>query len=271
MHDVEGKQSQLRNIVRCVGDSMIDVVCAGIAGNMMIMRTPFGVKVVVLVILGLSLMAMMVHPVHGAGRPGWGNAHITFYGEASGQGTQAGACGYQNTFALGYGAMTAALSTPLFRGGAVCGACFQIQCMRIRETHTAKNWCWDYGRSIVITATNLCPPGSEGGWCDPPRRHFDLSYPAYSNLARREGGVAPVYYRRYVNNAQSEYHSSLNSCFPVNTCQLQQINGKTLKLRCNEARLDAWLMHDHGLDRRAGFGVLSAAGFGSRWEAIRGF
>lgn len=124
------------------------------------------------------------------------DGHITFYGSANGQGTQGGACAYQNTFALGYGTMTAALSTPLFNGGAACGACYEIKCKQIVETNIAKNWCYSYTRSIIVTATNLCPPGSEGTWCDPPRHHFDLPMPAFLTLAKQQGGVAPVYYRR---------------------------------------------------------------------------
>ncbi|KAG0558921.1 hypothetical protein KC19_10G064600 [Ceratodon purpureus] len=124
------------------------------------------------------------------------DGHITFYGSPNGGGTQAGACGYQNTYKLGYGSMTAALSTPLFQGGLACGACFELRCKFIRETKSAKNWCYNYSRSIIITATNLCPPGSTGGWCDPPRKHFDLPMPAFETLAKRVGGVAPVYHRR---------------------------------------------------------------------------
>jgi hypothetical protein len=124
------------------------------------------------------------------------DGHITFYGSANGGGTQGGACAYQNTVALGYGYMTAALSTVLFLGGQACGACFEIRCKLIVETKTAKNWCYNYNTSIVITATNLCPPGSEGTWCDPPRAHFDLPQPAFLALAKYQGGVAPVLYRR---------------------------------------------------------------------------
>lgn len=143
----------------------------------------------------LVVVVLTLHPVHANPR-GWGFAHATFYGNMDGSGTEAGACGYENTFARGYGAMTAALSTPLFASGTTCGACFRLRCIHIKETSTAKNWCWSYTRSIVVTATNSCPPGSTGGWCDPPRRHFDLSMPAFSNLGRFVGGVVPVFYKR---------------------------------------------------------------------------
>lgn len=152
----------------------------------------FGVKQTVALLVQL---AVVVHSVVGA-PPGWQDAHITYYGSPNGGGTQGGACGYQNTVSLGYGFMTAALSSPLFQGGKACGACFQLQCARVQETRTVKNWCHDYSKAITVTATNLCPPGSEGTWCDPPRHHFDLPMPAFLSLARQEGGVAPVYYRR---------------------------------------------------------------------------
>lgn len=148
----------------------------------------------------MKLAAMVVLfclPALVVGAPwGWRDAHITFYGGPGGSGTQAGACGYQNTYALGYGSWTAALSSPLFQGGAACGACYQIRCAPVRATRTARQWCYNLYRTITITATNLCPSGSEGGWCNPPRSHFDLTMPAFLTLARREGGVAPVYYRK---------------------------------------------------------------------------
>lgn len=160
----------------------------------------FGMKTVAVFAMLILVALIQNHPVHG--RPswaliGWDYAHITFYGSPDGRGTEAGACGYQNTFALGYGAMTAALSTPLWQGGGACGACFQLKCVHIRETPTSKNWCYSYSRTITITATNLCPSGSEGGWCNPPNHHFDLAMPAFLILAKPQGGVAPVYYRRY--------------------------------------------------------------------------
>ncbi|KAG0554482.1 hypothetical protein M758_12G098900 [Ceratodon purpureus] len=154
--------------------------------KMVMMSATSGVKLAVL-FLALSLTQVALGQ-------GWRNdGHITFYGSPNGGGTQAGACGYQNTYALGYGSMTAALSSSLFQGGAACGACFQLQCIRANR---GKNWCYSYARTITVTATNLCPPGSTGGWCNPPRAHFDLPMPAFLTLAQRVGGVAPVRFRR---------------------------------------------------------------------------
>eukprot|EP00253_Pinus_taeda_P029395 PITA_29395 len=55
--------------------------------------------------------------------------------------------------------------------------------------------------SIVVTATNFCPPNyahpsDNGGWCNPPREHFDMSMPAFQHLAIWKGGIVPIQYRR---------------------------------------------------------------------------
>jgi hypothetical protein len=102
-----------------------------------------------------------------------------------------GACGFGNLWSTGYGTNTAALSAALFNSGLSCGACFELKC-----DYGGSKYCLSGSPSVTVTATNYCPQGSEGGWCDAPNQHFDLAYPAFVKIAQEVGGVVPVVYRR---------------------------------------------------------------------------
>ncbi|KAL2330822.1 hypothetical protein Fmac_018403 [Flemingia macrophylla] len=106
-----------------------------------------------------------------------------------------GACGYGNLYSQGYGTNTAALSTALFNNGLSCGSCYEMR------YDSDPKWCLP--GSIIVTATNFCPPNfalsnSNGGWCNPLCNTliwFTINGHSYFNLVliTNVGGAGDVH------------------------------------------------------------------------------
>ncbi|XP_044474342.1 expansin-A12 [Mangifera indica] len=148
-------------------------------------------------------------------------AHATFYGANQSPSTLGGACGYDNTIHAGFGINTAALSGALYRGGEACGACYQLMC----DFKADPKWCLRRA-TVTVTATNFCPPNNNGGWCDPPRQHFDMSMPAFLRIARQGNeGIVPVLYRRVACKRRGGVHFTLRGQSNFNLVMISNVGG----------------------------------------------
>ncbi|KAL5562303.1 hypothetical protein UlMin_032050 [Ulmus minor] len=125
----------------------------------------------------------------------WKTASATYTKEKDGSIITEGACGYGDLHMFTYGKYSAGLSSILFNKGSTCGACYELRCV----DHIL--WCLQGSPSIILTATDFCPPNyglsSEyGGWCNFPKQHFEMSEAAFGEIAEKKADIVPVQYRR---------------------------------------------------------------------------
>ncbi|KAF8704032.1 hypothetical protein HU200_031517 [Digitaria exilis] len=145
----------------------------------------------------------------------WRPATATWYGDAEGDGSDGGACGYGTLVdVVPMKARVGSVSPVLFKDGEGCGACYKVKCL-------------DRGicsrRAVTVIVTDECPGG---GLCGFGHTHFDLSGAAFSRMAvagaggrLRDRGQLSVVYRR-------------TAC---------KYGGKNIAFRVNEGSTNFWL------------------------------
>ncbi|KAG8386312.1 hypothetical protein BUALT_Bualt03G0135900 [Buddleja alternifolia] len=168
----------------------------------------------------IIIISVLLERINGQSRD-WINARATFYGGNQNPSTLGGACGYENSYEAGFGVHTTALSGALFRGGEACGACYQVMC----NSRLDRRWCIRRA-SVTVTATNFCPSNDQGGWCDPPQHHFDMSMPAFFRIARRgDEGIVPVLYRRVACRRRGGVRFTLKGQPNFNMVMISNVGG----------------------------------------------
>ncbi|WVZ62986.1 hypothetical protein U9M48_012671 [Paspalum notatum var. saurae] len=209
--------------------------------------------------------------VYGPG--GWlSGAGATYYGAPNGDGSDGGACGYQTAVGTQpFDSMIAAGSTPLYKGGEGCGACYEVKC-------TANAACSGQPATIVITDQ------SPGGLFPGEVEHFDMSGTAMGAMAKpgmadklRAGGVLRILYRRvpckYTGvNVAFKVDQGANPFYFDVLIEFEDDDGDLTAVELMEAGSGVWtpMAHNWGATWRLNNGRRLNAPFGLRLTSDSG-
>ncbi|RWR80227.1 expansin-A12 [Cinnamomum micranthum f. kanehirae] len=105
---------------------------------------------------------------------------------------------------------------------------------------------WTLSGACAAPSSPSLPPISalptiHGGWCDPPHRHFDMSLPAFSRIARvGSEGIIPVLYRRVPCKRAGGVRFTLKGQSNFNLVMISNVGGsgdvKAVQLKGSKTR-----------------------------------
>ncbi|KND38318.1 RlpA-like double-psi beta-barrel domain-containing protein [Streptomyces acidiscabies] len=180
-----------------------------------------------------------------AAPPRWLKAFATFH-DTNPSGGLGNACGYDDEGLNAIGTMQTAVSTQLFNSGYQCGSRFTVRC----RSELVPQWCLPGSPEVTVTVTDFCPPnydlrGDAGGWCNPPRKHFDLSRPAFEQIADPEAGIVPTMYARSEVNRNTPLRFKMGGLPLANDVLVDSNSASPTKSVSIKGTNTAWLNMTH--------------------------
>jgi len=111
-----------------------------------------------------------------------------------------------------------------------------------------------------VTATNFCPPNynkPSENWCNPPLKHFDLSYKMFTSIAYYKAGIIPVKYKRVpcVKNGGVRFELNGNPYFLIVLVYNVADAGDVSRVSIRGSKTTGWISMSHNWGQNWDTGV----------------